>query len=137
MANFSKKAIRLWSKRSIAKGSLVFSDALQGFQAIARPGVQHKSVNISDDSQAKDRLFSAINTVMGNLKRYMLSIHHAIRQRSLKRYLADFSWRFNHQFDLKNPIILRLRSWYRPHLAPLFLFKMSFLGNQEIFSLVG
>ena len=96
VANFTKKAIRLWSKRSIAKGSLVFSGALQGFQAIARPGVQDKSVNISDDSQAKDRLFSAINTVMGNLKRYRLGIHHAIRQKSLKRYLAAFSWRFNH-----------------------------------------
>ena len=74
VANLSKKAVRLWSKRSIAKGSLVFSDALQGFQAIARPGVQHKSVNISEDSQAKDRLFSAIHTVMGNLKRYILGI---------------------------------------------------------------
>ena len=100
VANFSKKAIRLWSKHSIAKASLVFSDALQGFQAIARPGVQHKSVNISDDTQAKDRFFSAINTVMGNLKRYMLGIHHDIRQKSLKRYLAAFSWRFNHRFDL-------------------------------------
>ena len=93
--------VKLWSKRSIAKGSLVFSDALQGFQAIARPGVLHKSVKLSEDSQAKDRLFSAINTVMGNLKRYMLGIHHTIRQRSLKRYLTAFSWGFNHRFDLK------------------------------------
>ena len=74
VANFSKKATRLWSKRSIDQGSLVFSDALQGFQAIARLGVQHKLVNIFDDIQAKDRLFSAIHTVMGNLKRYILGI---------------------------------------------------------------
>ena len=101
VANFSKATIGLWSKRSIAQGSLVFSDALQGFQALARPGVQHKPVNISHDSEAKDRIFAAINTVMGNLKRYMLGIHHAIRPRSLKRYLAAFAWRFNHRFDLK------------------------------------
>ena len=101
VANFSKKAIRLWSKPFIAKGSLVFPDALYGFQAIARPGVQRKSVKLSDDGQAKDRLFSAINTVMGNLKRYILGIHHAIQQNSLKRYLAAFSWCFNHRFDLK------------------------------------
>ena len=98
---FSKAAIRAWSARFIAEGSLVFSDALQGFQAIARPGVQHKAINITDDSKAKDTIFAAINTMMGNLKRYVLGIHHAIRPRSLKRYLAAFSWRFNHRFDLK------------------------------------
>ena len=35
-------------------------------------------VNISAVPTAKDQLFQAINTIMGNLKRYLLGIHHAI-----------------------------------------------------------
>ena len=38
---------------------------------------------------------------MGNLKRYLLGIHHAIMVDNLARYLAAFAWRFNHQYDLK------------------------------------
>ena len=38
---------------------------------------------------------------MGNLKRYLLGIHHAIRVDNITRYLAAFAWRFNHRYDLK------------------------------------
>ena len=58
-------------------------------------------MNISANPDAKDQLFQAINTIMGNLKRYLLGIHHAIRVDNLARYLAAFAWRFNHRYDLK------------------------------------
>ena len=38
---------------------------------------------------------------MGNLKCYLLGMHHAIRVDNLARYLAAFAWRFNHRYDLK------------------------------------
>ena len=38
---------------------------------------------------------------MGNLKRYLLGIHHAVRVDNLARYLVAFAWRFNHRYDLK------------------------------------
>lgn len=37
-------------------------------------------------------MFQAINTIMGNLKRYLLGIHHAIWVDNIIRYLAAFSW---------------------------------------------
>ena len=35
---------------------------------------------------------------------------------------------------LKNPLMQRLRSRLKQHHAPLFLFKLSLLGNQENFN---
>ena len=32
-----------------------------------------------------------INTVMGNLKRYILGIHHAVRAHRVARYLSAFA----------------------------------------------
>lgn len=83
---------------------------LYGFQAIARLGVQHNSVKLSNDSKVKDLIFYAINTVMGNLKRHRLGIRHAIHSKLLQRYLAVFAWRFYHRLDLKNPLMQRLCS---------------------------
>ena len=42
---------------------------------------------------------------MGNLKRYLLGIYHAIRVNNLGRYLVAFSWRFNHRYDLKQALL--------------------------------
>ena len=49
----------------------------------------------------KGHIFQAINTIMGNLKWYLIGIHHAIRTGNIVRYLATFAWRFNHRYDLK------------------------------------
>ena len=38
---------------------------------------------------------------MNNLKHYLLGIHYAIRVDNMARYLAEFAWRFNHRYDLK------------------------------------
>ena len=43
-------------------------------------------------TRLKDQLFEVINIIMGNVKRYLLGIHHAI---------TAFAWRFNHRYDLK------------------------------------
>ena len=98
---FSIEAIRSWSKRSIRGGSMVFSDALPGFVGLAHKNIAHKAINITDKPEEKDSLFRSINTIMGNLKRYLLGIHHAVRRVSCARYLDAFAWRFNHRYDLK------------------------------------
>ena len=37
---------------------------------------------------------------MGNLKRYLLGIYHAVGVDKLARYLTAFAWRLNHWYDL-------------------------------------
>ena len=79
----------------------MYSDSLLEFAALKSDAITHKPINISANPAAKDQLFQAINTIMGNLKRYLLGIHHAIRVDNLAHYLAAFAWRFNHRYDLK------------------------------------
>ena len=61
---------------------MIYSDALPGFAGLARDDVTHQVVNISKKPEEKDLLFCSINTIMVNLKRYLLGIHHAVRKES-------------------------------------------------------
>ena len=56
---------------------------------------------MSAHSDAKDPIFQALNTIMGNLKRYLLGVHHAIEAGNIARYLAAFAWRLNDGDDFK------------------------------------
>ena len=68
----------------------------------------HKPISISVILDTKDQLLQAINTIIGNLKPYLVGIHHAILVDNLARYLAAFTERFNHQHDLKQAFRDRL-----------------------------
>jgi len=41
------------------------------------------------------RFFPWVHIVMSNLKRFLLGTHHKPEAKHLKRYLAEFSYRFN------------------------------------------
>ena len=56
----------------------MYSDSLSGFAALKSNEITHKPIHISTNPATKDQLFQVINTIMGNLKRYLLGIHHAI-----------------------------------------------------------
>ena len=101
LSRFSKEEIAGWSKRFIQHNSQVFSDALPGFSGLARHLVSHTVVNVTRRPDEKDHLFRSINTIMGNLKRYLLGIHHAVRKNFCARYLSAFAWRFNHRYHLR------------------------------------
>ena len=99
--SFTRSSIGKWAQTALSGPCTVYSDSLSGFAGLKSDEITHKAVNISANPDAKDQLFQAINTIMGNLKRYLLGIHHAIRVDNLARYLAAFAWRFNHRYDLK------------------------------------
>ena len=50
---------------------------------------------------AKDPIFQAVNTVVVHVKRNLSSIYYDMRASSITHYLAAFSSRFNHRYDLK------------------------------------
>ncbi len=45
--------------------------------------------------------FIWVNTVLGNVKNALHGTCHAFNAKHLPRYLAEFSYRFNRRFDLK------------------------------------
>ena len=123
LPTFSHHHIRQWREKNIAGYSKVFSDGMPAFSAIKTENIEHIVVNISKNPHEKDGLFLALNTIMGNLKRYLLGIHHAVRGHRVARYLSSFAWRFNHRYDLKQGFHTALTTVIkqRPYTAQDFL----------------
>lgn len=44
--------------------------------------------------------FKWVNTMLGNVKNSLLGTFHAIREKHVPRYLAEFGYRFNRRFNL-------------------------------------
>ena len=86
LKTFSHETIASWRKKNIAPFSRVYSDGLPAFTALKAKDIKHIVINISKSPQEKDGLFMAINTIMGNLKRYLLGVHHAVRAHRVARY---------------------------------------------------
>ena len=124
LKTFSHANIAKWREKNIAEFSKVFSDGLPAFSALKGENIEHVAVNISKNPQEKDGLFMAINTVMGNLKRYILGIHHAVRAHRVARYLSAFAWRFNNRYNLKDAFSNALTTVINQKPHTLFEFKM-------------
>ena len=52
-------------------------------------------------ASAKHPVLSWVNTLLGNLKRSMHGSYHHVSSKHLPRYLAEFSYRFNRRFSLR------------------------------------
>ena len=111
----------------------MYSDSLSGFAALKSDEITHKPINISANPATKDQLFQAINTIMGNLKRYLLGIHHAIRVGNLAGCLALFPWLFNHRHDLKQAFQDGLNCIKATQPQTLKSLRLCFVRNQDLF----
>jgi len=103
--SFSQKAISDWASCHLTNGSQIVTDGLLGFEGLGKAGFSHKviitgggpeSVNIAD--------FKWVNTIIGNVKRSFHGTFHAISKKHFPLYLAEFCYRFNRRFDLRQLI---------------------------------
>jgi len=105
VSSFSKQAIIDWASKHLTDGSKVVTDGLLGFEGLGDAGFPHKviitgggpgSVNIAD--------FKWVNTIISNVKRSFHGTFHAISKKHFSRYLAEFCYRFNRRFELRELI---------------------------------
>lgn len=103
--SFSKEAIITWASRHLKVGDKIVSDGLRCFHGLDEAGFDHKviitgggpdSVKISD--------FKWVNTIIGNVKKALHGTFHAVSPKHFSRYLAEFCYRFNRRFDLRQLI---------------------------------
>ena len=109
VASFSKHEIKEWSKKRIAKGSVVVSDGLACFRQVQKDGVIHspRVVGIGKKGTSLE-CFKWVNTILGNLKNSITGTYHSVKfGKYAARYLAEFQYRFNRRFKL-NEILTRL-----------------------------
>lgn len=98
---FRSKEIARWSRTKLAPGTTVHSDGLACFAAVNQAGCTHRPTVMSGPGIERRRLaLTWVDTMLGNVKNAIHGTYHAIREKHLPRYLAEYSYRFNRRFDL-------------------------------------
>ena len=101
---FKSAEIARWAKTHVAPGSIVVSDGLACFSAVTTAGCEHHSIVTGGGPESvKKEEFIWINTMIGNVKNAIAGTYHSIggKHKHLPRYLAEFCYRFNRRFDLR------------------------------------
>jgi len=100
---FRSKDIARWAKKHLTPNSLVVSDGLACFNAVKEAGCRHEPiVTGGGPGSMSTTSLTWVNTAIGNVKRAMNGVYHAINPKHLPRYLAEFCYRFNRRFALEN-----------------------------------
>ena len=99
------------------KTPFVVSDGLPCFSGVEESGCEHEAIvtGAGPDSVTLEA-FTWVNTMIGNVMNSMHGSYHAIRERHLPRYLAEFSYRFNRRFKLEDMprVLVMLQYGTRP-----------------------
>lgn len=98
---FTQQEISAWTSKHLSPGSLVVSDGLSCFLGVRHAECDHEP-NISHSGIEYDefKVFKWVNTMIENVKNSIHGIYHAVSQKHLPRYLAEFCYRFNRRFQL-------------------------------------
>ena len=105
VAGFQQREIARYASTSVLPNSIVFSDGLACFTAVTTVGCQHVPI-VTDSGRkaAQHPSLKWVNRVLGNVKTALTGTFHAIREKHVPRYLAEFEYRFNRRFDLPTMI---------------------------------
>ncbi|TAN12287.1 MAG: IS1595 family transposase [Burkholderiaceae bacterium] len=102
VATFSLSEIGQWAGAHLAAGSMVFSDGLACFGAVAEAGCAHQPTVVGARKPRELPQFKWVNTMLGNLKRALSGSFHAFKfKKYASGYLAEFTYRFNRRFELR------------------------------------
>ena len=103
--SFSITEIEHWSFNHIHRNSIVITDGLACFSGVKKAGYLHKSI-ITGGGYESVKLpeFKWVNIMLGNIKNSLHGTYHAISQKHIPRYLAEFCYRFNRRFHMESMI---------------------------------
>lgn len=98
---FRQAEIARWAKAHLQPSSTVVSDGLACFAAVEEAGCRHVGIVTGGGPQSVTREeFTWVNTMIGNVKKAINGVYHAIGHKHLPRYLAEFCYRHNRRFQL-------------------------------------
>jgi transposase-like protein len=81
-------------QRAVAPGSIVFTDAWQGYAPLPKKGYDHRPKTQGAGSNAPTVL-PRTHRAFSNLKTWLKGTHHGVGQKHLPHYLDEFVFRFN------------------------------------------
>lgn len=101
VTRFTKQEVSSWAQKHIEAGSVITSDGLGCFPGVKDAGCIHISIKTGGGPDSVDIPdFKWVNTMIGNVKNSIRGSYHAISQKHIPRYLAEFCYRFNRRFHL-------------------------------------
>jgi len=106
LKGFRTTEIAQWAKRYLTSSGVVVSDGLACFGGVLEVGCQHQAiVTCGGPDSVKIEAFTWVNTMIGNVKNSMHGSYHAVSDKHLPHYLAEFCYRFNRRFKLEDMIL--------------------------------
>jgi len=101
VAGFHKNDISNWAKKHLFPGTSVVSDGLNCFPAVKDAGCDHHAIIKGGGTTSMEYSeFKWVDTMIGNVKNSIHGSYHAISEKHVPRYLAEFCFRFNRRFEL-------------------------------------
>ncbi len=123
---FRKREIARYARSCLMPGSEVFTDGLWCFSGVTTADCHHNPMVTGGGRQGVQySCFKWVNTMLGNVKNSLLGTFHAIRDKHVSRYLAEFEYRFNRRFDLPAMIERLLFAALRTPPMPYRLLRMA------------
>lgn len=105
VSSFSKKAIVDWASKHLNSGAEVISDGLLCFEGLADEGFTHKVIITGGGPKSVEIAeFKWVNTIIGNVKKALHGTLHSVSKKHFPRYIAEFCYRFNRRFDMRQLI---------------------------------
>ena len=102
VSGFRSEEIGAWAQCQLEPGTVVVSDALGYFAAVQCAGCFHQPfVSGGGPASARYPALTWVNTILANVKRSLHGRYHHLSSKHLPRYLAEFSYRFNRRFSLR------------------------------------
>lgn len=100
--SFSKDAIKAWAQKHLHHSCQIVTDGLSCFPVLGECGFEHKVIITGGGPKSVEiEEFKWVNTIIGNVKNAFHGTFHAISRKHFPRYLAEFCYRFNRRFDLR------------------------------------
>lgn len=101
--NWKLASMAAWAHTALKPATHVVSDGLSTFVAVTAAGVTHEAIVHGTGKQsAQHPRFLAVNTLLGNLKTWLAATFKGFKACFYApRYLAEFQYRFNRRFDLR------------------------------------
>lgn len=127
---FRSKAIRQWADKHILPETIVISDGLPCFRAVASEDRHHLYAKTGGDLEKLEHpAFNWVNTMIGNVKNSLRGSCHAIASKHLPRHLAEYCFRFNNRFDLRRLLPTLAKAAVKTPPMPYKLLKMAELSG--------
>ena len=100
LSRFTLDEISAWTTKHIRSGSFIITDGLNCFPGVTQSQCEHKPVITHKGSLYDGKVFERLNTVIGNIKSAMHGTYHALSNKHLPRYLAEYCYRLNRRFEM-------------------------------------